>query len=87
MHNGSANYFVVSLIGLEIESEQVKGVLSSPKEIASGEDYLTMNRDVNVPCIIFSDERPILNENSATLNFLGDENMETGNSCRGHIAS
>lgn len=78
MLSGSANYIVASLGGLEFESEQVKNVLSGPKVTASGEDYITVNPKGNVPCIVFDDGRPILNENSATLTFLGDQNMETG---------
>lgn len=70
---GAANFIVASLAGFTFDSEQVD---IRTKKTSSGADYSAINPKGNVPCISFEDGRPILNENTATLTFLADQNLD-----------
>jgi glutathione S-transferase len=66
---GAANFIAAKLAGVTIESEQV--VLQTHLT-TSGVDFYTINPKGNVPTIVL-DDGTILNENAATLIWIGDQ--------------
>lgn len=71
---GAASYIVATAAGLKFDSEQVN--LGTHKT-ASGVDFYTVNPKGNVPTLVLADGT-LLNENAATLLYLGDQNPSAG---------
>jgi glutathione S-transferase len=66
---GAANFIAAKIAGLTIESEQVN---IQTHQTSSGVDFYTVNPKGNVPTIVL-DDGTILNENAATLVWIGDQ--------------
>lgn len=70
---GAANFIAARLAGVELECEQVD--LATHKCCRSGEDFYRINHKGNLPTIVLEDGS-ILNENAATLQYIGDLDKE-----------
>lgn len=66
---GAANFIAAKLAGVSIESEQVD---LRTHQTSSGVDFYTINPKGNVPALVL-DDGTILNENAATLVWIGDQ--------------
>ena len=65
---GAASFIAAKASGLNWEAEQVD--IGSHRTLVGDVDYYTINPKGNVPCIVL-DDGTVLNENVATLSFIG----------------
>ena len=66
--SGAANFIAANIAKVDLETEQVD---IRTHKTASGADFYSINPKGNVPCIVL-DDGTILNENAATLQYIGD---------------
>ena len=66
---GASSFMAAKAAGLKFEAEQVN--LATHRTVVGDVDFYTINPKGNVPCLVL-DNGIVINENIASLSFIGD---------------